>query len=365
MTIPVPLPARTPAPASESPTLPPTRLNDTPEALTSRASALDPGRWTGRWSELAPLAGPPVTGPPVATPGDRTTAPADRATASPARPGSGSTSPVRSPGVPQWLDDGGWGAEDRARLRRALTDRYDAYARVVTRTLAEEPGLRAAAGHGADLVGDLVALCAYVADRAAVNHALRGSAERPPGAEALLARGATSGLRRLPTVIGPVYATSNSAVTAGYRAGDELVEPAFVDVRLTGGAGPDVAVEYVIWSVSARRIDPFTPQARPAATFPPGSRFAVLAVDEPARDSPLRVLLRDRTGERPTAAGRGDETLRRLRGNATGTGLRHPATLDFPIGLDGGGRRFVPGPSPHAGAAPARLTDPVPGGSRR
>jgi hypothetical protein len=255
--------------------------------------------------------------------------------------------------VPLWVDGGGWGAEDRARLRRALTDRYDAYARVVTRTLAEEPGLRAA-GHSADLVGDLVALCAYVAEPAVVNHALRGSAERPADAAALLARGATSGLRRLPTVIGPVYATSSATVGVGYRAGDELVEPAFVDVRLCGGVGPDVAVEYVIWSVSARRIDPFAPRRGPAATFPPGSRFAVLAVDEPDGDGPLRVLLRDRTGERPATAGRGEETLRRLRANAA-AGPDGPVTVDFPIGLDDRGRRFVP----------VRPTAPAPGGTRR
>ncbi|PTA45174.1 hypothetical protein [Micromonospora sp. RP3T] len=360
MTIPVPLPARTPAPAVDAP--PP--LNDTPEELTSRATVLDPGRWAGRWGGLATLTGPPTvtSGDRAADSGPRAATPDAPAPASPARTGSGPPQPTGASGVPQWVDAGEWDAEGRARLRRALTDRYDAYARVVTRTLAEEPGLRAA-GHSADLVGDLVALCAYVADPAAVNHALRGSGERPPGAAALLARGAASGLCRLPTVIGPVYATTSAPPALDYRAGDELVEPAFVDVRLSGGAGPDVAVEYVIWSVSARRIDPFTWPARPAAAFPPGSRFAVLAVDDPDGDGPVRVLLRDRTGERPAAAGRGEEMLRRLRANATGAGLRGPVTMDFPIGLDDRGHRFVP--DRPADATPARLTAPVSGGSRR
>ncbi|MGC4890580.1 hypothetical protein [Micromonospora sp. DT227] len=363
MTVPLPLPARAGAPAVDAP--PP--LNDTPEELTSRATVLDPGRWAGRWSGLATLAGPP-TAPAVAADPRPTTLDAPAAV-SPARPASDPPQATGTPGVARWLASGDWGAEDRARLRRALTDRYDAYARVVTRTLAEEPGLRAA-GHGADLVGDLVALCAYAADPAAVNHALRGS-DGPPGAATLLARGAASGLRRLPTVIGPVYATSSAPAADGYRAGDELVEPAFVDVRLSGGAGPDVAVEYVIWSVSARRIDPFTSPARPAAAFPPGSRFAVLAVDDPDGDGPVRVLLRDRTGERPAAAARGEETLRRLRANATAAGLHGPVTMDFPIGLDDRGHRFVP--DRPADATPARPTAPVPvpvpvpvpGGSRR
>ncbi|MFG2042308.1 hypothetical protein [Dactylosporangium sp. NPDC048998] len=239
------------------------------------------------------------------------------------------------------MDPATWGNEDRARLRRVLTDRYDAYARIVTRTLAEEPGLRAAGG-GADLVTDLVALCAYAAERQSVNSVLRGEVEHPAGPYSLIARGATSGLRRLPTVIGPVYATSDAAVGTVYRAGDELVEPAFVDVRLTGGAGPASAVEYVIWSVSARRVDRFTPEAQPTATFPPGSRFAVLAVDDPATDGRLRVLLRDRSGERPQAAGRWDETLQRLRQSTVGTGSgQHTGTLGFPLGLDRWGNPFA------------------------
>ncbi|MFB9179281.1 hypothetical protein ACFFX1_14170 [Dactylosporangium sucinum] len=334
MTRPRPLPALRTA-AVPAPTPRPSRVNDTPEALGSRANVLDPGRWSSRWGGLPalPVARPPEPSPPVDAP----------VAAAPARPAPAPPPPAAPPeGAPRWLDAAGWGAEDRARLRRTLQHRYDAYARVVTRTLAEEPGLRAAGG-GADLITDLVALCAYMHERDAVNDALRGAAGRPDGAESLIARGATSGLRRLPAVIGPVFAAGQAAVGAGYRAGDELVEPAFVDVWLTGATGTGAAVEYVIWSVSARRVDRFLPQEQPGAAFPPGSRFAVLAVDEPAADGPLRVLLRDRTGERPDAAGRWDETLRRLR-HSTTVAAEHPGTLGFPIGLDQWGRPFIPDP---------------------
>ena len=50
-------------------------------------------------------------------------------------PAPGHTAPPPAT-APQWVDATAWGPEDRAELRRLLTDRYDAYARVVTRTLA-------------------------------------------------------------------------------------------------------------------------------------------------------------------------------------------------------------------------------------
>lgn len=307
---------------------------------------LDPGRWSNQWRELPGVA---VTHRPAQPAADVPVVPgAVRPAAAavvPVRPGAVRAAPAPHPPPPpriaRSMEPAPWGTEDRTRLRQVLSGRYDAYARVVTRTLAEEPGLRAAGG-GADLVTDLVALCAYAADRQSVNDVLRAGSEHPAGQYNLIARGATSGLRRLPTVIGPVYATSNAAPGTAYRAGDELVEPAFVDVGLTGGAGgPEAAVEYVIWSVSARRVDRFTPQAQPAATFPPGSRFAVLAVDDPATDGRLRVLLRDRAGERSQAAGRWDETLRLLRQSAVGTDGQRPATLGFPLGLDQSGNPFA------------------------
>ncbi|WP_433531812.1 hypothetical protein ACQPYA_06925 [Micromonospora sp. CA-263727] len=320
--------------------------NDTPEAVSALQGVLEADRWTGRFTAALAVPRTPALSvdavPVIEPPPPPAPAPAGPP---PPPPGAG---PPSAPARPRWIDVDRWGAEDRARLRRALTDRYDAYARVVTRTLAEEPGLRAAGG-GADLVGDLVALCAYGADRDAVNRVLRG-ADGGSEVHSLIARGAVSGLRRLPTVIGPVYATGSASVAAGYRAGDELVEPAFVDVGFTGGSGPAVAVEYLIWSVSARRVDQFAPAARPAATFPPGSRFAVLAVDEPADDQPLRVLLRDRTGERPSGGRWREETLRRLRRHDRVT-VEPPPGIGFPLGLDPQGHPY-PAQSPPTSGGP-------------
>jgi hypothetical protein len=251
-------------------------------------------------------------------------------------------------GSPLWIVNGAWGTDDRTRLRRLLSDRYDGYARVVVRTLAEQPGLRGADAT-ADLVADLVALLAYHSrERDAVNGALRtGRNAGPDDREALLARGAAQALRRLPAVLGPVFAAGRVAapVLSGYRAGAELVEPAFVDVALVGSRPPDATIEFVIWSVSARRLHRIGRDDAPSAVFPPGSRFAVLAVDPPTGDEPMRVLLCDRAGERPGGEGGAQRVLDRLRGAALGGGSDRPLRmLAFPPGLDDRGRRFVPPP---------------------
>ena len=332
------------------------------ESVPLRAHDLDlvdPRRWSRSWVSVtahgvlahALTVGPIVSPTPV---GDATTlapstngVPAMASVQPTGRPLEAlPAQPVEAAGSPLWIVDGLWRAEDRTRLRRLLNDRYDGYARVIVRTLAEQPGLRGAEAP-ADLVADLVALLAYhTRERDGVNSTLRmghdhGSDER----ETLVARGAAQALRRLPAVLGPVFAAGKPAASVldGYRAGAELVEPAFVDVALAGVRPPEASIEFVIWSVSARRLDRVGWDDVPTAVFPPGSRFAVLAVDPPTGDGPIRVLMRDRTGDRPGAEGGAQRVLDRLRGAALGDESDRPVRmLAFPPGLDDGGRRFDP-----------------------
>jgi len=231
------------------------------------------------------------------------------------------------PDNPLWIDAQEWAEPDRVTLRRALGDRYDVHGRGVTRLLAEQPGLRAT-GATADLVPELVALLAYHSDeQETINKQLRSGGSDDRGE--LVARAATRGLLRLPTVFGPVFATGRTAVW--YRPGDELIEPAFLDVDTAGAPQADAAVEYVFWSISARRL----PADSTTAAFPPGSRFSVLAVDSMANGR-LRVLLADRAGGRPGV-------LERLR-NASPGAMRNPLRhLSFSPGLDDQGRRYVKG----------------------
>ncbi|RIV31601.1 hypothetical protein D2L64_25595 [Micromonospora radicis] len=217
--------------------------------------------------------------------------------------------------TPVWIDNRSWREEDRAVLRTTLNGRYDAHVRVVTKTLAEEPGLRAA-GASPDLVAGLVALRAYCADdRNEVNRFLRTGAGEERAA--VVARGVAYGLRYLPTVLGPVFRPGRIGVEtlAAYRPGRVLAEPGLLDVRIPPTTVADATVQFVIWSVSARRLGRLDVDGTSAALFPPASRFAVLAVDhsnDPA-DVP-RVLLCDIAGAaegRPAA--NSERMLNRMR----------------------------------------------------
>jgi YD repeat-containing protein len=241
---------------------------------------------------------------------------------------------------------------DRNALRQVLGVRYDSHARIVTRTLSERPGMRAGAGTTAGISAGLVAVRAYLLDsRDDVNAVLRGAkAHRDDDHVPLLARTARYGLQRLPAVFGPVFGTlpGARATAALYQPGEELVEPAFLDVGLTPAATGVAEVEFAIWSVSAHRLAGIGTDDN-AALFPPGSRFAVLAVDQPEDDEqPVRVLLRDlavsparRTGR--AGAGQGpDGVLSRLREVTRPARTKRPPRprLTFPIGLDARGRRY-------------------------
>ncbi|MFJ8582309.1 hypothetical protein [Micromonospora sp. NPDC093277] len=245
-------------------------------------------------------------------------------------------------------------AEDRAELRRGLNGRYDSFARSVSRLLAEQPGLRAGGGDNGTVTG-LVALRAYFANaRATTNAHLRGP-EREASADgtALLARCAAYGLRRLPVALGPVFVVSGADdldVFAAYRPGEEIAEPAFLDARLTPGGG--TGVQYAIWSASARRLGLLGAPDGGSALFPPGSRFAVLAVDPTDEPGRPRVLLQDLASVgRASVGATGKQMVARLRAAlAAAPGGSPAAVVDFAPGLDPNG---VPFPAPHLDSPPA------------
>ncbi|MET7752835.1 hypothetical protein [Micromonospora sp. NPDC005367] len=278
----------------------------------------------------------------------------------PAAASGGLAGPVADVPRARWLPsaDPELTVANRAALRQAVGARYDAHARVVTRTLAESPGLRAAAGAVADLAAGLVAVRAYCdGGREYVNGLLRGGGDDEEAERAeLLARWATYGLRRLPSVFGPVFrpGPADFAHVAAYRPGDVLAEPAFVDVDLAAGAVPPSGVEFAIWSVSAHRLGGLAADTDPGgAVFQPGSRFLVLAVEEqPGEGAPVRVMLQDlgaTYAAEPRRGGRNDSEriLAQLRA-APRTGASR--TTGFAPGLDDEGRPFQR-PAELAGAA--------------
>ncbi|PZG19678.1 hypothetical protein C1I95_11230 [Micromonospora craterilacus] len=257
--------------------------------------------------------------------------------------------PTLPPAPPRWLaeDDVERAIADRTALRQALVRRYDAHARVVARTLAQSPGLRAAGGASGYLTAGLVALLAY-GDRehCLVNQILRGGG---PDSEVdrgmLLARCAAYGLRRLPSVLGPVFRSGPADLrsAAGYRPGEMLIEPAFVDVDLAARpATAEGSLRFVIWSVSAHRLDNLTGDTRPAAIFPPGSRFQVLAIDDEASEQGPLVLLRDLAAVHRNGPDSAERILDRLRaiGQVEARAGETSVPLAFALGLDDGGRPF-------------------------
>jgi hypothetical protein len=320
-----------------------------PEPIALRGPQLrdlDPARWRAPVAgfaatpALAPVPGPvaaPAAGawspPPAGLPGPA--GPADPAGSEAARPES---EPVPTAAAPRWIGSLPWHPDDRAQLRRAIQGRYDAHARAVARTLAQQPGLLAG-GSSPELMTDLVALSAYhVDDRDAVNQALRGR----PGSdrELLVARGAAQGLRRLPVVLGPVYTAATPPTD--YQPGEELIEPGFIDADLTRGTAAPAGVELAIWSTSARRLDSIDPGQANIALFAPGSRFLVLAVQRPPA-GPLRVLLRDQADDRPVRGDLAQRLLDRMRqAVAVPADSRPGRLLPFAPGVDARGRRFTP-----------------------
>ncbi|WFE61231.1 hypothetical protein [Micromonospora sp. WMMD712] len=370
-----PAPADPPGPAAD-----PRVEQPGPASAPSGASAgtdpLEPG----------PQVGPPGPDPGAGAAPPAPTAPAASGAAVDAAPpaGDGEPAPGRAPAPPTgparvptpWRPDGrALAADDRAALRRILAGRYDAYTQVVTRTLAEEPGLRVAAMSAPDLPAGLVAVRAYCAgERATVNAALRDGVDPDPAADpALLARWIAYGLRRLPAVFGPVFRAVTALPEPGYRPGTVLVEPAFLDVDPVPPVVPDGGAELVIWSTGARRLGglaaagvaarggPAANRAAPRAdagspaVFPAGTCFEVLALEPTGVRDPRRVFLRELPPGRAATAG--EQTLARLR-SAAGAEAGATATtapLAVAPGFDPAGRLFAPpdgaGPGDRRGAA--------------
>jgi hypothetical protein len=245
---------------------------------------------------------------------------------------------------PIWIDHQAWRDTDRAELRKQLTGRYDAHMRAVTKTLAEEPGLRTA-GTSTDLVAGLVAVRAYCAgERADVNRLLRtGDGDERA---AVVARGVAYGLRCLPTVLGPVFLPGHLGADAlgAYQPGRVLTEPGLLDAQISPTGFPDATVQFVIWSVSARRLGRIGVDGPAAALFPPSTRFTVLAVDRDAKQVP-RVLLSDVTAAARggPVGGRSERALTRMRVPCPPTEVSRPEHLSASPGLDDTGHPYLEG----------------------
>ncbi|MFI5494201.1 hypothetical protein [Actinoplanes sp. NPDC051859] len=182
--------------------------------------------------------------------------------------------------------------EQRWALRDALGWRYDAHARRVTELLASRPGLRSAnPSASGELLADLVAVRAYASGDA-------GGLVPAADSEANLAFAAcvVSGLRRLPSRMGPVVA--DVAVPDGadaHRPGAVVQEKGLL---LAGSPAVDTTptIRWVIWSTTGRRLGGLVDGAEDQVMFGPGTRFRVLATDQPD-DGTTVVFVLDEVSE--------------------------------------------------------------------
>jgi hypothetical protein len=245
---------------------------------------------------------------------------------------------------------------EERRLYRESAPRYQAELVSVRRMLTQRPGLRAAAvvdGEEAVLTDFAAVLDILSDDQRQVATALR-SARGPAGAQVACV---VSGLRRLPSFTGPVFAAARPAAgAAAYAPGASVIEPAFVYATSSRRVALDGAISYVIWSETGKRLAALAAHAAAdEIMFAAGTVFKVLRADAagPGDAGPM-ILLRESSrpgAEAPGAAlSEADQrTLDRLAAAAklradVAAGDRRPAGLAGqvlqPIGLDDRGIPF-------------------------
>jgi hypothetical protein len=173
---------------------------------------------------------------------------------------------------------------------------YDRYSVLVRRVLTQRPGLRTAGPGESDdaVITDYAALIDYLADdRDAVGFTLRSKGTAGDSRMACV----LSGLRRLPSYTGVVFATTSAsgAGALAYPAGAILVEPSFVAASATPMAVAEGDVEYLIWSETGKRIGALATGAGPdEVLFAAGTCYRVLRAETGRPGgAAARILLRE------------------------------------------------------------------------
>jgi hypothetical protein len=196
--------------------------------------------------------------------------------------------------------------DERLRYRESA-GRYQSCLVPVRRVLTQRPGLRAAAVvEGEEAVAtDFAAVLDLLSDdQRHIAAALRSA----PGPADPRAACAVSGLRRLPSFSGAVFASAMPPAegAADYATGATLIEPSFVYSTSARQVALDGAISYVIWSETGKRISALAANLGPdEIMFAAGTVFKVLRTDAAASGSgQARIFLREssRPGAEPADA---------------------------------------------------------------
>ncbi|AHI01480.1 hypothetical protein KALB_8122 [Kutzneria albida DSM 43870] len=168
---------------------------------------------------------------------------------------------------------------DRDWMRHTLGANYDSHAAAVLRMIARHPELRSPQDDSLEtVVTELVSAQVYlVAKQQRVDASLRSG---DLGQLMPFASCAVSGMRRLAPYGGVVLCWGEYLP----QVGAVLTEPAFLNTVSDVDSESGGPVEYLIWSVTGRRVDELG-RTQDRVVFLPGAKFRVLAV------SGRRVLL--------------------------------------------------------------------------
>ncbi|MFG3113664.1 hypothetical protein ACGF4C_04660 [Streptomyces sp. NPDC048197] len=185
------------------------------------------------------------------------------------------------------------GGIDRERdwLRGALRQQYDAAASSLARLLSQSPGLRGDARKPSeDTLTDLVAVRLYLsAEGSKIDAAVRGATVGP---HVPLSRCVYEGLRRLPSHrgAGVLRTTVSDAQWQWYRQQRLVTEWGFCPALTRDPGELPGTVDFLIWSLTARRTVLLEPAVADRVVFLPGTSFKVLDVRQADR---REVFLRE------------------------------------------------------------------------
>jgi hypothetical protein len=193
-------------------------------------------------------------------------------------------------------------AQERQWLRRTMSQQFGDTSSLVSRVLSQTPGLRGG-GDGAshDVLTDLVAVRLYLAGHGQrIDDAVRTGEVGP---HVPFARCVAAGLRRLPSYRGAtrLCATIEDAEWQWYESRRLVTEWAFCPALTDGAARLPGDVDFLIWSMTARRTSLLAPDVASQVVFLPGTSFKVLRVREGER---REVLLRELSASEIAADGR-------------------------------------------------------------
>lgn len=183
-------------------------------------------------------------------------------------------------------------AQEREWVRKKFGARFNELSGSISRVMSEAPGLRPGAGEDAmDVMTDLASARLYLTgDHAAVDASVRGATTGP---HVPLARCVAAGLLRLPSYRGPVLlqARATAAELAWFEEGRRTTEWAFCVAATHPSDAEPGAVDFLLWSMTARRTRLLDASVPDRVVFVPGTAFKVLRTD--TEDRRPAVLLRE------------------------------------------------------------------------